>query len=116
MINILLTLTKRTRNGTGLIKFSKCRNLLTLDAPFLAMLNDLARLVCVHMRTEPCVRHQEQRYRNAHLMKVIDNDPAQYYGVHLDAVAEAPAVTEAPKNRYERLENRISLFNLLSAF
>lgn len=50
------------------------------------------------------------------MMKVIDNNPAQYYGVHLDAVAEVPVVTEAPKNRYEQLENRISLFSLLSAF
>ena len=55
-------------------------------------------------------------FRNAHMMKVIDNNPAQYYGAHLDAVAEAPAVTEAPKNRYEQLEIRISLFSLLSAF
>ena len=50
------------------------------------------------------------------MMKVIDNNPAQYYGVHFDAVAEAPVVTETPKSRYEQLENRISLFSLLSAF
>ena len=57
-------------------------------------------------------------FRNVHMMKVIDNNPAQYYGVHLDAVAETPAAIDAPKNRYEQLENRISLFlfSLLSAF
>lgn len=51
------------------------------------------------------------------MMKVNHNSPAQYYGVHLDApVVEAPVVTETPKNRYEQLENRISLFSLSSAF
>ena len=44
------------------------------------------------------------------MMKVIDNNPAQYYGVH-PVAAETPVVTEAPKNRYEQLENRISLLS-----
>ena len=42
------------------------------------------------------------------MMKVIGSNRAQYYGIDLGVVTEvAPAVPEGPKNRYERLENRI---------
>ena len=77
---ILLTLTKQPRNGTVLFKkIFKCKINALLILRFLAMLNDLARLVCVHMLMELYAqRHREQRtkFRNAHMMKVIDNNPA----------------------------------------
>jgi hypothetical protein len=50
------------------------------------------------------------------MMKVIDNNPATILRRSPRWVAEAPVMTEAPKTRYEQLENRIRLFSLLSAF
>ena len=45
------------------------------------------------------------------MMKVIDSNPTQYYGADL-GIAEVPVVPETPNDRYEQLENRISLFSL----
>jgi hypothetical protein len=42
------------------------------------------------------------------MMKVIDNNAAQYITAF---TSETPIGREAPKNRYEQLENRISLFS-----
>ena len=42
------------------------------------------------------------------MMKVIESNLAQYYGIDFVVVPEVTAIPEGPKNRFERLENRIS--------